>query len=203
VIIHTLISPYRQANSYLIEIEAGGFIGVDIGNVDISKIISIIEAKRGKLLGYFLTHAHGDHTIGIEAIWNLYQMPIYCSESTALDLNNPRKNFSIYSAEIATFKYDLEFTLVVDNDMIIFGDNVVTVISVPGHSPGCISLLCKNSVFTGDFIMRDFKTPLNLPNSCRDDYAKSLEKFRLKCSDYNCTFFPGHGQIFTALSEIF
>jgi glyoxylase-like metal-dependent hydrolase (beta-lactamase superfamily II) len=203
VIIHTLISPYRLANNYLIEIEFGKFIGIDIGNIDNSEITSIIKTNNGTMLGYFLTHAHGDHTVGLQAMYNLYQMPIYCSKSTSLELNNSRKNFSVYSEEIPTFEYNLPCTIVEDDKEIFFEDKAFNIILTPGHSPGCIVIMHNEAVFTGDFIMKDFKTPLNLPNSSRVDYANSKEKFTKKLKNHKRTFYPGHGALFANLSEIF
>jgi glyoxylase-like metal-dependent hydrolase (beta-lactamase superfamily II) len=203
MIVHTLISPYRLANNYLIEIESGKFIGIDIGNIDLSEITSIIELNNGVLLGYFLTHAHGDHTVGLQAMWDLHKMPIYCSKNTSLELNNPRKNFSIYAEEIPTFNYNLPFTIVEDDAVIFFEEKAFNIIETPGHSPGCIVVIHKKAVFTGDFIMKDFKTPLNLPNSSRVDYVVSREKFLQKIKGSEQTFYPGHGESFSSLKDIF
>lgn len=203
MIVHTLISPYRLANSYLVEFEDGVFVGIDIGNIDLVEITSVIEAKNGNLAAYFLTHAHGDHTVGIKAMYELYKMPIYCSESAAADINNPRKNFSIYSEVISSFKYSLPFYSVVDGDDIDFGIHKFQIMTTPGHSPGCIVISINSFVFTGDFAMRDYKTPLNLPNSSREDYLLSFEKFKLKFANCSCTYFPGHGSSFTKIREVF
>ena len=203
MIVHTLICPYRLANSYLIEIESGKFIGVDIGDIDIVNVTSIIESNNGKLLGYFLTHAHGDHTFGIKKMWDLYRMPIYCSKNTSIDINNSRKNFSIYSEEIPSFQYDLPFHIIKEADKISFEGKTFTIMATPGHSPGCVVIKYQNIVFTGDFVMKDYKTPLNLPNSSRIEYIESREKFEIKFKDDNYIFYPGHGDLFNNLSDIF
>lgn len=201
--VHTLVSPYRLSNTYLVEIKTGKFIGIDIGSINISEISDIIKVYSGKLLGYFLTHAHCDHTVGIQKLWNMYQMPIYCSKNTALAINNPRKNFSIYSEEIDTFNYDLPFSIVEDDDIITFEDTCFKIMATPGHSPGCIVISSKLEVFTGDFVMKDYKTPLNLPNSSVIDYKNSKNKFIANFKNKLVTYYPGHGQIFSHLEEIF
>jgi hydroxyacylglutathione hydrolase len=203
VIVHTFICPYRLANSYLIEIESGKFIGVDIGNIDITEVTSIIESNKGKLLGYFLTHAHGDHTFGIKKMWDLYKMPIYCSKHTSIDINDSRRNFSAYSDGIQCFEYDLPFNVLADSDTVFFENHIFKVILTPGHSPGCMVVIFQDTVFTGDFIMKDFKTPLNLPNSSRLDYVDSKEKFYTKFKNFSCTYYPGHGDKFQCLNDIY
>jgi hydroxyacylglutathione hydrolase len=201
MIVHTLIAPYRIANNYLIEIEKGKFVGIDLGSINSKKITDIINANEGELVGYFLTHAHADHTVGIKEMWDLYQMPIFCSASAALDINNPRKNFSIYSEEIETFKYDLPFTIVADEEVVCLGLQSFQIISTPGHSPGCMVIVHENAIFTGDFAMADYKTPLTLPNSSREEYALSREKFSNYCADSEFILYPGHGRAFTNREE--
>lgn len=202
MIIHRFISPYRDCNNYLLEIEEGKFVGIDIGSLDINTIRDYIDRNSGELMGYFLTHAHGDHTVGIKKMWELYQMPIFCSGDASVEINNPRKNFSIYSEEIETFKYDLPFTVVEDQQVVSLQGKEFKVLSSPGHSPGCIVVIYENVAFTGDFAMADFKTPLTLPSSSKTEYATSRDKFRQFCADKKLTFYPGHGRIFTKLDEV-
>lgn len=202
MIIHTFISPYRDCNNYLIEIEKRKFVGIDIGSLSPKIISDIVNKDSGILVGYFLTHAHGDHTVGIKEMWELYQMPIYCSALSALEINNPRKNFSIYSEEIETFQYDLPFIEVEDEQIISFDSKDFKVLSCPGHSPGCLVIVHENAAFTGDFAMADFKTPLTLPNSSKEDYARSRAKFNLFCANKKLRFYPGHGRSFSKLVEI-
>lgn len=203
MIVHSLLSEYRATNNYLIEIVPGKFVGIDIGTIEPTQISALMEERNGTLEGYFLTHAHGDHTIGIQALWEIYKMPIYCSEATAIDMNDSRKNYSIYSEDIPTFKYDLPCIHVEDGESIRFEDKIFKIMLTPGHSPGCIVVFHENAVFTGDFVMKDYKTPLNLPNSNRKDYGHSREKFVSHCANDKLTFYPGHGRPFSALSDIF
>lgn len=202
MIIHKFISPYRDCNNYLIEFENNNYIGIDIGSIDVESITSVINRNSGNLLAYFLTHAHGDHTVGIQQMWDMYQMPVYCSADTAADLKNCRKNFSLYSAEIPTFEYNLPVTVVSDEQEVIIGSEMVTILSTPGHSPGCTVFVVKDNIFTGDFAMADFKTPLTLPNSSKSAYSLSVEKFRNFCIGKKLTFHPGHGNIFTNIDQV-
>jgi hydroxyacylglutathione hydrolase len=203
VILHTLVAPYRTTNNYLIEVAPRQFVGVDCGSISPNEINAVLEQSSGELIAYFLTHAHGDHTVGIKAIWELYKIPIYCSAFAATDINDPRKNYSIYSEEIATFAYDLPFSTVEDGEIITIADKIFKIMMTPGHSPGCMVVFHEQAVFTGDFLMKEYKTPLNLPTSNRKAHADSKIKFSNYCTSQQYTYYPGHGASFGDLKEVF
>lgn len=74
-------------------------------------------------------------------------------------------------------------------------------IKTPGHSPGSSCIVYNNFIFTGDTLLREYKTPLNFPHSNRNEYVTSLHKI-LKMIQPGMLAFPGHGSPFP-LSESF
>jgi glyoxylase-like metal-dependent hydrolase (beta-lactamase superfamily II) len=199
--IHRLISPYRQTNNYLIEISAGKFIGIDIGDIEIDKITKIVSDGNGEILAYFLTHSHADHCIGINKLLEIYKMPIYCSENCGNEIMNARKNLSFYSEEIPTFEYDLPYIPIIDDDLIEIDDYLIRVFLVPGHTTGCATFFLNGVLFTGDFLMLNHKTPLNFPNSNKEKYKDSITKI-LNLDLTIETIYPGHGESFRSFNEI-
>lgn len=196
-----LISPYRSTNNYLVDIGENNFIGIDIGNIDIETVLKKINFPTGKIVAYFLTHAHADHCMGIEDIHAKFNMPIYCSESCIVEIGDSRKNFSFYSDEIKLFEYNLPFQKVVDFQELNIGGVKIKTILVPGHSPGCAAFLFDDILFTGDFLMLNHKTPLKFPNSSLQNYKNSLDKLK-GISDEIKKFYPGHGETFQYISQI-
>jgi len=196
-----LVSPYQKTNNYLVEILPNKFIGIDIGSIGIEPINQELKKTDGKLLAYFITHAHADHCIGIKEIYETYQMPIFCSEKCASDMGNSRKNFSIYSSEIPTFEYKLPFELLVDNQIVNLDGFEIQAISVPGHTIGCMAFKVSNSLFSGDFLMLKHKTPLNFPDSNKDDYQQSVIKM-ISMDNQIDTYFSGHGEPFSSIKEL-
>lgn len=69
-------------------------------------------------------------------------------------------------------------------------------LKTPGHSPGSSCIIYKNFIFTGDTLLRDYKTPLTFPHSNRNDYFVSLHKI-LKIITPGMVAFPGHGSPFS------
>ena len=72
---------------------------------------------------------------------------------------------------------------IIEGDVIDLGDRVFEVLHLPGHSPGGIGLLEKNTgtLFSGDLI---YDGPLldSLQSSSIPDYIRSFERLReLRC----------------------
>lgn len=56
-----------------------GTPGVDLIMAD----LSWLEARRDRLEGIFITHAHEDHVGGLGHLWNRLRVPVYCRDFTA------------------------------------------------------------------------------------------------------------------------
>lgn len=66
----------------------------------------------------------------------------------------------------------------VDGDLIDLGDRVLTVLHLPGHTPGSIGLLDQThrTLFTGDVIYDPLAILDDLVGSSRDDYVTSMRR---------------------------
>lgn len=196
-----LVSPYQKTNNYLVEILPNKFIGIDIGSQGIQPVQQVLKENKSQLLAYFITHAHADHCIGIKDLYDFYRMPIYCSKICALDIGNSRKNFSIYSNEIPTFEYKLPFEILADNQIVNLCGFNIQAYSVPGHTLGCMAYKVENLLFSGDFLMLKHKTPLNFPDSNKENYKSSVLK--MKPLDNQITsYFSGHGESFSSINQL-
>ncbi|MGH8619209.1 MAG: MBL fold metallo-hydrolase [Burkholderiales bacterium] len=89
--------------------------------------------EHGLKLKYTLeTHVHADHVTGAQALKNATG----AATVVAADCNAPG--------------YD---RLLKDGDVILFGHEEITVIATPGHTPGSVSYLWRDRVFTGDALL--------------------------------------------------
>ena len=119
---------------------------------------------------------------------------LYCSEQCALNIKDPKQNFSKYLEEIDTFSINKKCSILEDYSSLSLGSTEFKIIETPGHSPGSICILTENFLFTGDTIMKT-RTPLGFPHSNRDKYKKSLLKIN-KLIKEEVQIFPGHGDPF-------
>jgi glyoxylase-like metal-dependent hydrolase (beta-lactamase superfamily II) len=93
------------------------------------------------------THCHVDHIAGNKKMHDAVGAPIAAHEDDAASIANPR------SASLAMFGAEPSpppEVLLKDGDKIEFGNESVTVIHTPGHSPGGICLYWPGHVITGD-----------------------------------------------------
>lgn len=89
--------------------------------------------EHGLKLKYSLeTHVHADHVTGAQA------------------LKNATGAVTVVAADCNAPGYD---RLLKDGDVILFGHEEITVIATPGHTPGSVSYLWRDRVFTGDALL--------------------------------------------------
>lgn len=60
----------------------------------------------------------------------------------------------------------------------------------PGHSPGSVTLLCENALFTGDVLFKDSCGRTDLPGGNMDILLKSLLRLYNLNGDFDV--YPGH-----------
>jgi glyoxylase-like metal-dependent hydrolase (beta-lactamase superfamily II) len=92
-------------------------------------IAEYIEAGGLSVACVFLTHAHPDHTGGVEKARSLYDCKVFVGRGEG---------------------YGGENVLELEEGAVELGELEGEVISTPGHSPGGISLYMNDVVFTGD-----------------------------------------------------
>jgi glyoxylase-like metal-dependent hydrolase (beta-lactamase superfamily II) len=108
----------------------------------------------------FLTHAHGDHTGGAEALRAATAARVYAGEGDAavLRAGRPREAFfsNFYMPDHETHPTTVDVALK-GEEVIPFGDSRIRAIAAPGHTPGSICYLLERkkfrALFGGDVIM--------------------------------------------------
>lgn len=101
----------------------------------ISHVDTYLEllGKHGLTLKYSLeTHVHADHITGSGVLKQRIQA------TTGVGL------------KCGATKADLQL---IDGDVLNFGNHTIQVIATPGHTPGSLSFLCGDRLFTGDSLL--------------------------------------------------
>ena len=105
-------------------------------------------------------------------------------------LVDANKNFSsLMGKEICSPPAD---KFLEEGDEITLGILKLTVIHTPGHTPGGISLVLDNIVFTGDTLFAESIGRTDLPGGSYQDLQKSIKEKLLVLSD-DTIIYPGHG----------
>lgn len=184
--IHQIVNSVFNSCSYVLTQDKQSWL-VDCGDVD--QILPLID---GKLQGVLLTHAHFDHIYGLNNLESLFPgVPVYTIMAGMNGLMSDKLNFSRYYGESFIFDSPDNIKLISDGESISLFDGVeIKAVATPGHSPGCVTWLTSNAIFTGDSYIPGVKTVANLPHSDKDLALKNEALIRQMVE--NRSIYPGH-----------
>ncbi|MGG4554681.1 MULTISPECIES: MBL fold metallo-hydrolase [Paenibacillus] len=180
-----------ETNAYLIRgEEEGKAIIVDPG-MNPAPLIRRIEGL--EIEAILLTHAHFDHIGGVDEIRRLKQCPVYLHSLESDWLTTPALNGSLRWAEVSPpIQSDAaEYELAEGQKLKLIGHEF-TVFHTPGHSPGSVSFLCGNDLFSGDVLFRMSVGRTDLPGGREADLYNSIRGKLYRLPD-EVTVYPGHG----------
>ena len=181
---------------YLVEgSERALLIDTGLGAIDIRSEIEELTSLPYDIVN---THGHGDHTGG-----NIY-FPVVCmhkaSEPDArgfLELNKTvltEEEVAAVEAQLAKGTYEIRY--ISDGFTFDLGDRHLEVISIPGHSSGCIALLDHEDriVFSGDCFVKSMPIQMVVPTALTiREYLESLHKLQARSEEFD-SFCTGHDE---------
>jgi len=181
-----------ETNCYLISCEKTKEAAViDPGGEEAVDLILNLLQKNNFDLKYILnTHGHIDHIIGNNLLKVKTEALLLIHRLDADMLVDSNKNFSSFMGkEICSPHAD---KLLEEGDEIYLGALKLIIIHTPGHTPGGISLVLNNIVFTGDTLFAGGIGRTDLPGGSYQDLQKSIKEKLLILGD-DKIICPGHG----------
>ncbi|NUU61163.1 MBL fold metallo-hydrolase [Paenibacillus agri] len=180
-----------QTNAYLLTgaDPARGII-IDPG-MNPAALVRSIEGM--EIEAILLTHAHFDHMGGVDEIRKLKNCPVYLHPLESQWLENPKLNGSLMWPNLssplttAPAEYDLGEGQVLD----LIG-HTFRVFHTPGHSPGSVSFLCGDDLFSGDVLFKLGVGRTDLTGGRERDLFDSI-RGKLYRLDGEVKVYPGHG----------
>ncbi|MBQ7474852.1 MAG: MBL fold metallo-hydrolase [Clostridia bacterium] len=153
------------------------------------------EAVRGavgdKNVRYIiLTHGHFDHMLSLGETREEYGAPLLIHRGDADFLTDPAKNLFLPFFGKKTVFAPAD-RLLGDGDAISLGDETVTVVHTPGHTPGSASFLSGGVILTGDTLFFDSVGRTDFPGGDAGTLARSLAA--LSALPGALRVYPGHG----------
>lgn len=141
-----------------------------------------------------LTHAHFDHIGGVDQLRKLKKSPVYIHALEADWLTNPKKNGSLLWPEVSepVQTEPPEYALDDGQTLELIGETF-RVLHTPGHSPGSVSFLVGDYLFSGDTLFKLSVGRTDLPGGNTNNLMDSI-KNKLFALDDGVTVLPGHGQ---------
>jgi hydroxyacylglutathione hydrolase len=121
-----------------------------------------------------ITHGHGDHIGALEEVRRRTRAPV-----------------GIHARDARALRKAPDFFLT-DGQILTFGDESLTVLHTPGHTPGGVCLLTGDVLFSGDTIFPNGPGNTELPGADYQTILRSIHKKVFTLPDHT-TIFPGHG----------
>ena len=176
------VIPVSYVNVYLIE-RGNKLILIDSGvegsSKEIFQYIESINYRPEDLSLIIITHRHRDHTGGLRELLEKVDAKIVAHEA---EVEGIKRSVGIDKVDI----------LVKDNDEI----EGLRVIHTPGHTPGHICLLDKDtqSLFIGDLVHEENGELHEIPHEYSDDPAKNREAIKKLAKIDFKHILPSHGE---------
>jgi len=147
--------------------------------------------KKNDLTAKFIvdTHGHPDHTCGNGIVKDATSAPILIHRLDANMLSSVGKRLTaLFGVHVNSPTAD---GYLKDGDVVKFGEVALRVLHTPGHSPGSVSLVGEDCVFTGDTLFAGSIGRTDILGGSSKEIMQSLKKLALLPDKF--VVYPGHG----------
>lgn len=192
-----------QTNCYIVSNKEKECLIFDPGEEG-AKLVKEIRAKNLKPLAILLTHAHFDHIGAVDALREVFELPVYIHEKEVSWLADPMKNGSGKYAELPNYivKAPKEAHILRKEQQLKIGTFTFDAVFTPGHSPGSISYIFKEDGFAivGDTLFERSVGRTDLIGGSTKVLLDSINQKLLTLPD-DMIIYPGHGSYTTPEAE--
>ncbi|MFT5874646.1 MAG: hydroxyacylglutathione hydrolase [Clostridium sp.] len=191
--IRTLVTGTYGSNCYIVmDDNTKEAVVIDPGG-DVDDIIKDIDTIGAKVKYIILTHGHLDHTSGVAELKNITKA-VVCMNKEDDELITQGVNLFGPLIKGGAEK------LLKHGDIIKISNLEFACIDTPGHTPGGMSFLIENCVFTGDTLFAGSIGRTDLTGGDFNTIITSI-KSNLLCLTGDTIVYPGHGPCSTINNE--
>ena len=192
-----------QTNCYIVSNKEKQCLIFDPGEEG-ARLVKEIRANQLKPLAILLTHAHFDHIGAVDALREVFNIPVYIHEREVSWLADPAKNGSGKYSELPNYIVKApnpEHVLSKEQSLEI-GQFKLDTIFTPGHSPGSITYVFKEDGFAivGDTLFERSVGRTDLLGGSTKVLLQSINDKLLTLPD-DMIIYPGHGNYTTPAAE--
>ena len=201
---NTFIFNAFGVNAYIIYDETNEAVIVD-GAVNSDRetlaLKQFVDNNNLKIKYIINTHGHLDHICGNDRLKKEYNVPVLANFKDNDLIANVDREAAMFGFRMN--QQSLPDQNIVDGDEIRFGNSVLKVLEVPGHSQGSVALYSEtgNFVVCGDALFCGSIGRTDLPGGSHVQLIDSIRK-KLFTLDRNCKVLSGHGESTTIGYEI-
>ena len=160
---------------------------VDPGD-DGAHIAQLIQQEGWTPVAILLTHSHFDHIMGGVAIQQVWpELPVWCHSA---DWGGSETTQTTFGMTVPTVRALNNLTHYGEGDTVQIGELTVKVLETPGHTPGSVTLMVEDVLFTGDTLFCGSMGRTDLAGGSFPAIMASLARLARLEGDYQVL--PGH-----------
>lgn len=191
------VTPFRQ-NCSLLWCEASRQAALVDPGGDPSRIIEEVTRERVTVTQILLTHAHLDHVGAAAELATHFQIPILGPHTADAGLLKALPLQCQLFGIIPEISPLVPTRWLADGEVIDVGQQRLSVLHCPGHTPGHIILFCEAAhlAWVGDILFQGSIGRTDLPGGDQVALQHSIRQKLWPLGD-EITFIPGHGPLST------
>ena len=179
-----------EATRHAIVIDPGG---------DADDLAAVIVEQQLVVTAIVATHAHFDHILAAERLRSLTGAPFLLHDADRPLLDWMQESGRLFLGVELPPPPEVD-TPAAEGDRVVAGDVELEIVHTPGHSPGSISLIAPDAVFSGDTLFAGSIGRTDLPGG--DTQALlGVVRSKLFTLDESLSVYPGHGPATTLAEE--
>ena len=195
--IKTFVVNPIQVNCYLLWDETDEAVLIDCGAwtpEERTRIKLFVQSQGLTIKHYLNTHLHFDHIFGNAYVEETFGVKAEASDkdwSWAESISERVARFGMrYNEKVPALGNVLK-----DKDVIVFGNQKIDVISVPGHSPGSLAFHIpkQKALFTGDALFCQSIGRTDFPDSKHMELITAIREKLFTLPD-DTVVYPGHSE---------
>ncbi|HQL42440.1 MAG: MBL fold metallo-hydrolase [Spirochaetes bacterium] len=155
---------------------------------DFDTIMQAIHKHNAHVKYIINTHGHFDHTSGNDSMMKLTGAELLIHENDVRQLTGITNRLMSHINRGSASPKPLH--TVKEGDTIIFGNEKLTVLHTPGHTPGGICLYSPGNIFTGDTLFTEGMGRTDLPGGSYQQIMESI--YRILSLPDDTVVWPGH-----------
>jgi glyoxylase-like metal-dependent hydrolase (beta-lactamase superfamily II) len=185
-----------QVNTYVIYDETGDCMIIDPGMIsehEIIKFVDTINYSKLKPVKILLTHAHLDHVFGCSFMFKKYGLLPAGHKDDEFILENTMTYAKQFGISLSENPPKLGKYLD-EGDTLFFGNALIKIIHVPGHSPGSLVYYMPDikTLFSGDVLFQYDIGRTDLEGGNHEQLIKGIKEKLMTLHD-EIIVFHGHG----------
>jgi hydroxyacylglutathione hydrolase len=187
--IERLVVGPLATNCYIVK--SGKELAVVDPGGDAEMILEKVDELGGTVKYIIDTHGHIDHIAANREVVEATGAELLIHELDSALLAHPDRNLSALMGMDLTSPTPSR--LLKEDDKVLVGDEEMTVLHTPGHTPGGICLLGTDYAFTGDTLFVDSIGRVDFPGGSEEQIMASLVRLQAILRKHT-RIYPGHGE---------